>query len=319
MTQLDAQDRMLVERSEEAILEGLDLFHWCFENVESMQRPPLDLGRPFRLSHVSDAILGEARVAGNMMSVMGARQFIPFGRIDGPGAAQRLRQFVREEFLERGHWMNPDGYPGGFGMQRMVYRAGATYGKFTGDAANGAVNWNEIGTKYDWVLLRVQVHDFVLPLGPFKKRLDEAACVVAHPAFAREVVNPSPQYDLEITIGYPFIRFAPIPNFFGFGPGKFHIAVKVFSFFLKPTGEVDCRMYFAAAPRCAKVFDFGPSIPDPVYGSASVLGAITFGAFNVRKFHDKVDCGMLSQHCRVHHMMIEGSEKVFRDWLEGGK
>lgn len=319
MTPLDDHDRMLIERTEEAIPAGLDLFRWCFERIETMQRPRLDLGKGYRLANTAEAVFGEASVAGQMQSVMGARQLVTFSRIDGPNAASRLREFVLKEFLERAHWTYENGWPGGFTLHRMVYRAAdGGYGKFTGQEASGAIDWRELGSKYQWVLLRVGVNDFVLPMGPFRKRLDEAACVVPHPAFMREAEHPAPGYDLEITVGYPFIRFAPIPNFFGFGPGKFEIAVKIFSFLLKPSGDIDCRMYFLAAPRCQKVFDFGPSIPDPVYGGAALLRAVTFGAFNERAFHDKVDSGMLAQHCRVHQALIEGVEKVFRDWL-GGK
>ncbi len=319
MTPLDSHDRMLIDRTEEAIPAGLDLFHWCFERIESMPRPPLDLGRAWRLSNTAEAVFGEASVGGRVQSVMGTRQFVRFSRIDGSGAGNRLRDFVLKEFLERAHWTNDNGAPGGFTFHRLLYRgADGGYGKFAGAESSGAVDWRELGPKYQWVLLRVDVNDFVLPMGPFEKKLDEAACVVPHPAFMREVENPSAGYDLEVTVGYPFIRFAPIPNFFGFGPGKFDIAVKVFSFLLKPSGDIDCRMYFVAAPRCQKVFDFGPSIPDPVYGGAALLRAISFGLFDEKAFHDKVDGGMLAQHSRVHQVLIEGTEKVFREWL-GGK
>jgi hypothetical protein len=310
---------MLADRSEEAIRDGLDLYRWCFEHVESMTRSPLDLGRQYRLPHASDVIFGEAPIGGKMLSVMGTRQLIRFSRIDGSGAGVRLREFVTRHFLERGHWTYPNGDLGGFGIHRLVYRGpNGDYGKFAGEDANGAVDWRDLGTKYRWVLLRVDIHDFVMPIGPFNKKLEEAACVVAHPDFVREVENPAPGYELEVTVGYPFIKFAPIPNFFGFGPGKFEIAIKCYSFLLKPSGDVDCRMYFAAAPRCEKVFDFGPSIPDPVYGGASLLSKATFGSFNKRAFHDRVDSGMLAQHCRVHQAFIEGSERVFQQWL-GGK
>lgn len=319
MTPLDPQDRLLIDRTEEAIPAGLDLFRWCFERIETMPRPKLDLGRAYRLPNTAEAVLGEATVGGQTVSVMGARQLVQFSRIDGSGAGNRLRDFVLKDFLERAHWTYGNGSPGGLTFHRMLCRsASGEYGKFSGPEASGAVDWRELGPKYQWVLLRVDVNDFVLPMGPFEKKLDEAACVVPHPGFMREVENPLPGYDLEVTVGYPFIKFAPIPNFFGFGPGKFEIAVKVFSFLLKPSGDIDCRMYFVAAPRCQKVFDFGPSIPDPVYGGAALLRALTFGLFNEKAFHDKVDGGMLAQHCRVHQALIDGVEKVFRDWL-GGK
>ena len=76
-------------------------------------------------------------------------------------------------------------------------------------------------------------------------------------------------------------------------------------------------MDFAAAPRCQKVFDFGKSIPDPVYGGASVVQALTMGMWNAQKFHDKTDSGMLEQHARVHQALLE--EGLLRSGTNGRK
>ncbi len=55
-------------------------------------------------------------------------------------------------------------------------------------------------------------------MGPLKQYLNEAACVLPMPEFVHVVENPSPEYILEVSIGYPFIDYAPVPNFFGYGP-----------------------------------------------------------------------------------------------------
>ncbi len=313
---MNDQDRFLVERSEEAIRDGGQLFQWCFDHVEKMPRVPLDLGKRYRLPNIQEAFFGELSINGQPTSVMGTRQQSEFGRIEGSGAGGRLRAFVHREFLERGYFTHPDGQPGGFEFHRTVFQdPSGAYGTFEGVGRNGAIDWNDLPSRFRWVLLRVDIHDFVMEMGPFKKKLKEAACVVAHPAFTRTIIDPEPGYELEVTVGYPFAKFAPIPNIFGFGPGKFDTAVKTYSFLLTPTQDVHVRMYFAAAPRCQRVFDFGPSAPDPVYGGARLLRKLSFGKFDEDAFHRKLDSGMLIQHCRVHQSFIEGAEKAFKEWL----
>jgi hypothetical protein len=165
------------------------------------------------------------------------------------------------------------------------------------------------------VLLLVHIHDFVMDIGPIKKRIKEAAYIAPNPGFVHIAVNPSPEYLFEISIGYPFVDVAPHPNIFGFGPGKFGAAVKLFSFFLTTKQEVRVRMTFAAAPRAQKVFDFGKSIPDPVYGGAQLLHYVTAGLVNPQAIHDRMDTQMLITHCQVHQALMEGAERVWSAWI----
>lgn len=199
----------------------------------------------------------------------------------------------------------------------MLYcTADGVCGRYTDDALTSVQDWNLIGPKYRWSLFTCYLHDFVVTLGPFKKVLKEAVAVVQHPDFIHVVENPRPGYKLEVAIGYPFIDWAPIPSFFGFGPGKFKWAVKTFSFLLKDNNDVHCELDFVAGARAQKVFDFGALIPDPIYGTAQALQFATLGLFNPRPVHDFVDLQMSVQHARVHQACMEGSSKVFAAWLE---
>jgi hypothetical protein len=189
-------------------------------------------------------------------------------------------------------------------------------GRYPKDQLANPQDWTLIGTKYRWSLFTVFLHDFVVKLGPITKHLKEAAALVQHPDFVHVVENPRPGYKLEVAFGYPFIDFAPIPNFFGFGPGKFNWAVKLFSFLLRENNEVRCDMDFAAGARPKKVFDFGKSVPDPLYGGAAALQAITLGLYDAQKFHDKMDLNMATQHAIVHQALMEGSAKVFAEWAK---
>ena len=116
-------------------------------------------------------------------------------------------------------------------------------------------------------------------------------------------------------LGYPFVDVAPRANIFGFGPGKFGAAVKLFSFFLTRAGEVRVRMVFIAAPRSRKVFDFGQGIPDPIYGGAEILRYLTLGLANPQAVHDRMDKRMLALHCEVHQTLMDGLATVWTNWL----
>jgi len=312
---LTDHERSLIEKCEDAVREGLALERWCRTGGDGRHEFRLDLGRRFRLPNRADGYFGTLTVNGAERSVMGCRQQIEFGRIDRRRDAEALlTQFVLGEFLSRAHWVYDDGAPGGFDVERSLYRTSdGVYGKFPNDQRVGAMHWQDVGTRFRWVLLTIMLNDFVLSLGPVTSRMAEAVSVVAMPEFVHVVRNPSPEYALEVSIGYPFIDHAPIPNFFGFGPGKFGIAVKLYSFHLTHDNRIRVVMEFAAAPRAEKVFDFFGV--DPVYGGADLLRRMSLGLFDPQGLHDTMDTGMLVEHCRVHQKLMDGTSEVWEDWL----
>ena len=314
-------DRFLAEKTEDALVKGAELKAWRDGPKPEAQVFPLDLGKKFRLENRAEGYFGQTTIAGVPRTIMGARQFNRFAKLDRPDAARLLREFVCKEFLTRAHWKGPGGYPGGFTVERSLYRtASGEYGKFGPGESSGCIDWRDLtgqggGDKYKWVLLTLQIHDFVMDIGPFEKRLKEAACVAPAPHFMRVEENPTSDCVLSIEVGYPFVEYAPVPNFFGFGPGKFGIALKFFRFDLSPDGEITTSMDFLAAPRCEKVFDFGKKVPDPIYGGADLLHALTLGMVNPQKVHDTMDKSMLATHCRVHQCLMDGLSDVWKTWL----
>lgn len=312
-----AQDSFLIERTEEAIRDGGQLARWCRRQDPDLTLFPLVL-KNSRLPNRANVFFDSLEINGKCMSVMGCRQEIEFSRIASTKAPELLREFVLGEFLKRAHWTYGDGSPGGFTIEKSLYKTvGGECGQFPLESRKGCIDWRQLNTQFAWVLLTIDIHDFVLNFGPFRKTLREALCAALHSDFVHVVENPSEEYTLEVSVGYPVVRFAPIPNFFGFGPGKFDVAVKLFSFFLTPKNEIHVRMVFAAAARCQKVLDFGKYWPDPVYGGANLLHYLTLGHWNSEAFHNRVDAGMLAQHCRVHQTLMEGVEKIWSDWVSG--
>lgn len=310
-----AHERFLVEQSELAIGKGRELERWSRDPHRKIQQFPLTLNRPYALNNHAWGYFADVTIEGRTLPALGCQQQVEFGKISGPNPEERLKEYVLGRFLNTSSWMYSDGNPGGFTIQQMLYcDAQGRCGKYPADQLTSARDWRDIGTKYRWSLLTIFLHDFVIYLGPMKQILKEAVAVVQHPDFVHIVRNPKPGYKLEVAIGYPFIDFAPVPNVFGFGPGKFAWAVKTFSFLLRENNEVRCDMEFVAGARAKKVFDFGPWIPDPLYGTSDMLEMMTLGLYKSKVFRDYVDLQMAVEHAHVHQALMEGSSKIFAAW-----
>ena len=317
---LTNHDRFLIQKCEDAIRDGITLEKWCKSGGGTRREFPLTPGI-FKLKNRAEGYFGNINLNGSVRTVMGCRQYIDFApRCDHPKAVELLTDFVLGQFLSRAHWNNPDNHPGGFGVTRSLFRnAAGDYGQFPSAAQAGAarqagaMDWRDLGSKYRWVMLTVLIHDFSLKMGPIKQYLNEAACVLPLPEFIHVVENPSPEYILEVSVGYPFIDYAPVPNFFGYGPGKFGCAVKLFSFFLTTDKQIKVVMEFASAPRAAKVFDWNGI--DPVYDTADLIQRYSLGLFDSRWLHDMMDTTMLNEHCSVHQLLMDGTATVWQNWL----
>jgi hypothetical protein len=309
-------ERSLVQKTETALIEGLALERWTRDPNRKVEFHELTLDRQYDLPNKAYGYFGDVEIAGRRLTALGARQEVEFGKITVPQPEQRLKDYVFRHFLNTSHWTYPDGDPGGFTFKQMLYcTADGSVGRYPDDQLTRVQDWGLIGPEYRWSLFTCYLHDFVIMLGPVKKVLKEAVAVVQHPDFIHITENPRPGYKLEVGIGYPFIDWAPIPNFFGFGPGKFDWAVKTYQFLLRDNNEVLCEMDFVAGARPKKVFDFGWFVPDPLYGTASALQKLTLGLYNPQGFHDFMDLQMATQHSRVHQALMEGSSKVFAAWL----
>ena len=312
---LTDHDRFLVRKCEEAASDGIALERWCRRGGVSRTRFGLDLDRTFSLPNCAHGYFDSIVLNGVERSVMGCRQFVEFARVSPRlDAAALLKEFVLGEFLSRAHWVTHDGRPGGFGVERSLYQTvDGEYGRFGDYESSGAMHWRDIGSRYRWVLLTIRLHDFQLSLGPVSRRMAEAVCVTPRAEFVRVVEHPAPDQLLEVSIGYPFIDYAPIPNFFGFGPGKFGTAVKLFSFYLTTDYRIRVVIEFAAAPRARKVFDIWGL--DPVYGGAALASSLTMGLFDPEPIHERMDTGMLVQHCHVHQKLMDGAARRWAEWL----
>ena len=317
------QERFFAKATDVALRDGMELERWCRDPGRKITEFRLELYRPFKkpftLKNEAYGYFADVQIGSKTLPAVGLRQVIEFSKVCPPNPEEKLLDFVLGEFMGLANWKYEDGHPGGFTIEPMLYRTiEGEYGKNPPTSKHGCVDWRELGTKYEWVLITIRLYDFVINIGPWLKRLDEAVAVVMHQHFIHVIENPAPGYKLEVAIGYPFIAYAPIPNFFGFGPGKFDWAVKLFSFLLTDKNEVEMTMDFVAGRRPSKVFDFGKHIPDPVYGGAAVLHALSLGLWKKEKFHGKIDGEMMRQHGRVHQSLADGVAPIWENWVKQG-
>jgi hypothetical protein len=310
-----AHERFLVEKTELAIVKGSELERWTRDPARKIDKFALKMERPHTLQNRAWGYFADVTISGKTLPALGCMQQVEFGKIAGPNPEERLKDYVLGRFLNTSSWMYSDGNAGGFTIQQMLYcLEDGTCGRYGDDELTAARDWRDIGTKYRWSLLTIFLHDFVVYLGPIKTILKEAVAVVQHADFVHIVPNPKPGYKLEVAFGYPFIDYAPVPNYFGFGPGKFDWAVKTFSFLLRDNNEVRCDMEFVAGARAKKVFDFGPYIPDPVYSTFDALEFMTLGLYKSQPLRDYVDGYMALEHAYVHQALMEGASKIFTAW-----
>ncbi len=306
-----------MEKTELALVDGIQLERWCRDPNRKRNEFPVDLKRTYALKNRAYGYFSDLQVSNVTKTVIGVRQEVEFGKATGPHPEEQLKKYVLSVFLPTSHWTYANGWPGGFTYEQLIYcDAEGKLGRYPKGQTEIPRDWTEIGTKYRWSLFTVFLNDFVVRFGPVAKRFNEAATLVQHSDFVHIVENPMPGYKLEVAFGYPFIDYAQIPNNFGFGPGKFNWAVKLFSFLLRDNNEVHCNMDFAAGARPAKVFDFGKYIPCPLYGTSDALEKITFGLYRSQKFHDWMDAAMVAQHGRVHQALMEGAAKIFAEWVK---
>jgi hypothetical protein len=314
-------ERYLISATEQALRQGVQVERWMRDPNRKTDEFELHLGKTYALENRPYGYFSDVEIDGETLTALGARQEVEFGKITGRKAEERLTEYVLGKFLNTAAWLYSDGDPGGYTFEQLLYRAAdGHYGRYAADNKTQIRDWREMGPKYQWSLFTIILHDFVFRLGDSKLPFipQEAVTVVQSPDFVHVVEKPSKNYVLEVAIGYPFIDYAAIPNFWGFGPGKFKWAVKTFSFKLRENGTIRCDMDFVAGPRPAKVFDFGKHVPDPIYAPANLVKSLTFGLFPGGRVHDYWDEKMAAQHSRVHQALMDGTSKIFAAMVEDG-
>ncbi len=322
---LTAKDHTLIEKSEQALRQGSQLLNWWREISTRGKLQLFPLMPDENPDLTMEAFFDQTVIDGKPTPAMGVIQTIRFRLVPTASPPMALDDFVYGRLLSAAHWQNPDGLPGGFGYSVLLHktRNRDEYGRFPVPLDTQSVDFRQVGTVYEWIMLQVDLYDFVRsfpPLRRFAKLLSgiirEAAYLVTNEDFMRNLLPGIGGKPLQTDLGYAFVPATVYPNFFGFGPGRFGAAVKLFRFGLAGAGVFEVNMAFLLAPRSEKVLYLWGF--DPVYGTVNLLDALTFHKRNIKqRAHDKLDKIMLRQHGQVHENFILGLRKLLeaQNWV----
>lgn len=196
--------------------------------------------------------------------------FVPEQLMAPPAYLQRFSWCAQEDILRRG-----------FGFRQLYYKLKATgeVGKFPTRERPAIIDLREIGTKYEWIVLRVRIFDFNFTFKPFGPGgpavvvpLNEHSNLIMSSEFIEDEQNPEPGLLGRYGLGYAFVRELT-PGLTAYGPGEFRAAIETFRFDVLESGQVRVRMVFVA-DRPQRV----ANIPiDPVNWSFSLADLFSFG------------------------------------------
>lgn len=322
-----SQNKLLVDTAERAVRTGRELFSWW-----KAREAAGDLRKFSLLSKEQPSVgmLGfydEIELGGKKTSVMGCLQRARFKRGQTiTTEAEAMEAFCMTRFMRVCRTKHPDGLAGGFGYRGVLHklRDSGEYGPIEEVAEGPILDLGEIGKRYEWALLRIDIYDFYrsLPgMGKFAKFISkfmrEAMYVAVHQDYFSGAQSPVEGAVAEYRFGYTVLPYNLEPTILGYGPGRLSAAVKQFRFILLENGDLEIQINFVASPRSQKIlFLFGGF--DPGYRLVRLLNAITLNLLKLdQRAHDKVDAFILAQHGRVHHNLIDSLRQIWegQNWI----
>lgn len=281
------EEGAVLDGAEAYLRRGLDLKRWwdrTFATGGFAHKFPLTVS-----SEPPDASFGffdVAEVDGRPMPIMGNYQSMFYDQpkasaSDRTRAARWMRDQVRQfalryfmrvshftlpqAFVPREHrepipvWLRPvswcpeeDPRQIGFGFSQLFFKepVGGRIGAFPETDRYAIVDLREIGTRFEWILPKVQIFDFkfaVQPFGPgtptLTLPLEEGSYLVMNRDFVIDEEEPSPDLLGRYGFGYSFIK-NPETGLFAFGPGEFDAAIEIIQFSVDRSGRIQSEAIF---------------------------------------------------------------------------
>ena len=312
---LNNDDLAVIETVEGFLRDGLALKQWWTRADATnsyAQRVPLD--REFNRPAGAYGFFDQVQLQGGPLPIMGNVQDMFYDQPKSPAVSRaataewmrdQIREFVLHYFMRVSAFREPEAFvpeqlmapPAylqrfswcaqedilrrGFGFRQLYYKLKATgeVGKFPTRERPAIIDLREIGTKYEWIVLRVRIFDFNFTFKPFGPGgpavvvpLNEHSNLIMSSEFIEDEQNPEPGLLGRYGLGYAFVRELT-PSLTAYGPGEFRAAIETFRFDVLESGQVRVRMVFVA-DRPQRV----ANIPiDPVNWSFSLADLFSFG------------------------------------------
>ena len=296
----------LLEPTQAALASGDELMRWWLEHRT---------GTGFRVASLVDPHDSLVEMSGLFSSTekegRSVMACLQRARLRAPADSRVLGRFedIPEVFASLCHWNGPGGRRGGFTYTPLLQKR---LGDETPQSALAGVPTDFSLKGLEWLVARVDIHDFVRaipPLAPLAGVLSrfvrEAAFVVVHRNYGAASLSSGGRSSC--SFGYSFLPVAPEPSPFGFGPGHFGAAIKQFQFSQTADGALEVSLTFLVSPRSEKVLSLAGF--DPVYSIVEFVDRVSRCRFDLkRRAHDRLDESMLRLHGNVHHRLLMDME-----------
>lgn len=303
------EDRAVLERIEDVLANSIALKSW-WEQTHALQcyAEPFEVVREFNQSDDSFGFFDSVQTPQGVLPVMGTVDESLYDNVKQSsleGVRDEFREFVLRYFMRVSDYKEPQAYTEERGKPRTRYMAGLSWcpqafdsdrgfgfsqhyyklretgeiGKFRHYEAASIIDLREIGTKYEWIVLKVRIFNFNLNLRLIGS--DEAQLVIplveeSYLVVSRDFVfdddAPAPDVVGRYGFGYAFIR-NPDTGFLAYGPGEFNAAIEMVRFSLHTDGTIRAQLVFVVN-RPEKILNV---TIDPVDWSFRIADFFSFG------------------------------------------
>lgn len=282
-TDLTDDDRAVLGQVESSLADGAALLSWWrgtdAANAYTRRFP---LVRTFNVPDDSFAFFDQAPLPGRTLPVMGIVEDMLYDQPKtgaAPTIRDELREFVLHYFMRISAFERPEAYidagntaaprlfptlswcptyeanKTGFGFTQLYYklRDSGEVGKFAEDQQSHIVDLRQIGTKYDWIVLKIRIYDFNFTIRPRGQEsvqlivpLKEESYLVVSPDFLVDEDDPSPDVLGRYGFGYAFIKDPFSSGPIAYGPGQFAASFQLIHFRVLAGGRIQLNLVFVA-------------------------------------------------------------------------
>lgn len=277
------QEQVLINDAESALTDGVQLKNWWEQkNAANSYAEKFELVQTFNEPNQGFGFFDEVSIGSRNLRVMGAVQDMLF---DDPKQSaptlvkDEFREFILHYFMRVSDFrlpeasVNQDNCPTkrlnpvlqplswcdqdedtrvGFGYSQLYYKlkGSGQVGRFSVQDEAAIVDLREIGTKYEWILAKVNIFDFNLKLSPFGDTnpsvvvpLKEDNYLVLSKDFITHQES-SPDLLGRYGFGYALIKYATSESILAYGPGRFKRGFQLINFDVDRKGQTHARLAF---------------------------------------------------------------------------
>jgi hypothetical protein len=276
------EERNILANVDRCLAEGVAIMDW-WRRAEATGgiQDSFELTRVYNRPEHSYSFFAEVPFPDGPMPVMGDVPLVfydrPKGRWDLGEWTGNVREFALRYFMRVSDFQLPqtvvqDGTPDlpfpwslfswcfrgyvtreGFGYEQLYYklRGSDRVERFPAAERFAIIDQRELATRYEWVVAKVQIFNFVLsfPTDPGLPRIafplsGEAQYIIFSNVFVEDRTDPLPGAGGRFQFGYAMLKPRHDDSVLVYGPGQFDAGFQLFTFTVAGDGTVRVRMPF---------------------------------------------------------------------------